>query len=54
MKIPEYDETLCPYCINKDKCNRKKFKVKTKKADRYNPLKYSYCKDYKYTYLKEE
>lgn len=53
MKIPDYDDTMCPYCKLKDTCNKRKFKVKIKKDNKYNDLKYSYCKSYEYIYKEE-
>ncbi|MBQ2639174.1 MAG: hypothetical protein IJF92_00190 [Bacilli bacterium] len=50
MTIPSYDETLCPYCILKDICNKKKFKEKIKTQDKYSKYKYSYCEEYKCVY----
>lgn len=53
MNIPDYDKTICPLCEFRDSCNHNKFKVKLKKAEKYNMLKYSYCDDYKLKYLEE-
>lgn len=49
MNIPDYNDTLCIYCNNYNKCNHNKFKVKIKNKGFKDELKYSYCK--KYTYI---
>lgn len=42
MKIPTYNETICPLCSNYEVCNHCKFKTKVIKEN-YN---YIYCEEY--------
>lgn len=54
MTIPEYDEVMCPYCSYMKVCDKSRFKVKVKKSKEWNDLKYSFCKQYKYSGKRED